>query len=104
MIQSVLISERTYFAGEQIVLTAFGDSKMTAEILCFVRPPSPPTLKSCPECGKFNITSGTEFRFSANRNIFEEKHGHLLIKISDSTGDTWETEIEIEGRRMMSTT
>lgn len=99
MIERVLLSERTYFAGEQIALTAFGDSPMTAEILCFVRPPSPPSLKPCAECGKFNITSGVEFRFNANLRTFEEKNGHLKVKVVDATGDTWETEIEIEGRR-----
>ena len=99
MIDRVLISERIYGAGEQITLTAFGDSQMTAEILCFVRPPSPAALASCAECGRFNITSGVEFRFSANLKIFEKKNGHLKIRVVDATGDNWETKIEIEGRR-----
>lgn len=103
MIERVLISERTYGPGEQITLTAFGDSQMTAEILCFVRPPSPAVLKPCAECGRFNITSGVEFRFSANLNTFEDKNGHLKVRVVDATGDTWETEIEIEGRRTMVT-
>jgi len=99
MIENVFLSERTYGAGEQIALTAWGDSPMMAEILCFVRPPSPAILKSCAECGKFKITSGVEFRFSANDRVFKEKNGHLTVKIVDETGDTWETEIQIEGRR-----
>lgn len=103
MIERVFISERVYYAGEQIALTAWGDKPLIAEILCFVRPPSPPNLKPCAECGKFPIKSGTEFRFSANLNIFEEKDGHLKIKIVDSSGDSWETEIEIEGRKAMVT-
>jgi hypothetical protein len=104
MIERVLISERVYYAGEQISLIAWGDSPMMAEILCFVRPPSPPTLKPCKECGIFPIQSGAEFRFSANINIFEEKDGHLKVKIVDSTGDSWENVIEIQGRRALATT
>jgi hypothetical protein len=100
MIERVLLSERTYFAGEQIALTAWGNSPMTAEILCFVRPPSPPQLRPCSECGKFNIVSGVEFRFTANKNLFSETQGYLNIRVTDSTGDQRELRIEIEGRTM----
>jgi hypothetical protein len=103
MIERVLLSERVYFAGEQIGLTVWGDSAMSVEIMCFVRPPSPPTLKSCPECGRFNIKSGEEFRFKANQSIFDNKNGHLKVRVVDASGDSWESEIEIEGRRTLVT-
>ncbi|SRR6266498_142303 len=100
MIERVFFNERTYFPGERIALTAWGDSPMSVEILCFVRPPSPPSLKPCAECGKFPLVSGVEFRFSANERLFTNAQGHLKVKIVDAKGDAWQTQIEIEGRTM----
>lgn len=98
MIERVILNERTYHPGEGISLTAWGDTPLTVEILCFVKPPTPATLKPCPECGRFPLISGREFRFSANETLFSGREGHLRIRIVDATGDARDFRIEIEGR------
>lgn len=96
MIERILLNEKIYSPGEQISLTAWSDTLMFVEILCFVKPPTPATLKPCQECGRFPLIGGKEFLFSVSEALFAGKGGHLQIKIITTTGDSREFRIEIK--------
>lgn len=82
--------------NQQNSLIAESDSKMEISILCFTQPPRPPKLKTCDECGRFEINSGERFYFNANPSIFENNKGYLKLIIQNQTGDVWQRKINIE--------
>jgi hypothetical protein len=73
--------------GEERLLTAWATSPMSVDIECFRRPPLPPVLAPCSECGSFALRPGEAIRITASRAVFQDARGFLRIVVSDAEGD-----------------
>jgi hypothetical protein len=83
--------------GEERLLTAWATSSMSVEIECFRRPPVPPVLAPCPECGSFPLRPGEAIRIVASQAVFQEVRGFLEIVVSDSEGDRRVIRVVVQG-------
>ena len=60
---------------------------LEVKIKCFVGHPPPPVYKECPECGTFQVASGSTTTVKAPSVAFTAGRNQLEVIVSESTGD-----------------
>jgi hypothetical protein len=83
--------------GESRPLTIVSDAgPIAVAIECFRRPPTPPELTPCKECGSYSVNSGDTVTITVSSKVSFGARGFLRVVMRDSY-DTAEFVLPISG-------
>jgi len=84
--------------GEIRSLSVSGDAPFQVGVSCFVREPRPPGYRPCPHCVVRSISENETIDIEASREFWEDRQGHLEIKVTDQKGDSRTLRLQVNSR------